>query len=126
MTTSRQCPCGSLQPYDECCGRFLDQGAYPQTAEQVMRSRYVAYTQANVAYLTKTWHPDTCPALSVADLKDTQWLRLDVIQHKPGLKKAIVAFNAYFMTDQGEQCMHEVSLFKKLKNRWVYLEAQQN
>ncbi|MBD3816496.1 MAG: SEC-C domain-containing protein, partial [Halothiobacillus sp.] len=31
------CPCGSGKAYAVCCGRFIDQGALPETAEQLMR-----------------------------------------------------------------------------------------
>ncbi|MEJ2041925.1 MAG: YchJ family protein [Reinekea sp.] len=124
MKNTDPCPCGSSQLYKNCCGRYLEAGAYPLDAESLMRSRYTAYTLNRTDYLKKTWHPDTCPALDTESLQSTRWLRLDVIQHKPGLKNAIVEFKAYYQTEQGEQAMHEVSTFKKLKNRWVYVDAQ--
>jgi SEC-C motif-containing protein len=123
MQNTDPCPCGQAQLYKNCCGRFLETGAYPQDAEKLMRSRYTAYVLCNVAYLRKTWHPDTCPELSEEEIKGTQWLGLEVLNHKPGLKKAIVEFNAYFQGADGTQCLHEVSQFKKVKNRWVYLAA---
>lgn len=124
MSNTDHCPCGSQQTYQQCCGRFLEQGAYPQTAEQVMRSRYTAYTLARADYLEKTWHSKTRPSLSEQELNSTEWTRLEVIAAKPGLKKSIVEFRAYYLSDGKEQCLHEVSLFKKERNRWVYLEAQ--
>ncbi len=123
MPDTEHCPCGQPMTYLQCCGRYLEQGAHALTAEQLMRSRYTAYTQANVSYLIKTWHPDHCPELNQTELNATQWLRLEVLHHKPGLKKATVEFKAYYVGGEGEACVHERSLFRKLKNRWVYVEA---
>lgn len=38
------CPCQSGKPYTECCQPFHLKTAFPETAEQLMRSRYAAYT----------------------------------------------------------------------------------
>lgn len=124
MQLTDLCPCCSTQIYADCCGRFLQLGAYPQTAEQVMRSRYTAYTQRNIAHLRKTWHPDTCPELNETQADTTQWLSLEVVKVKPGLKKSIVEFKAYYQEEDKEVCLHEVSIFKKIKNRWVYVCAE--
>ena len=37
------CPCGSRQRYDACCGRLHRRAAEAETAEELMRSRYAAY-----------------------------------------------------------------------------------
>jgi SEC-C motif-containing protein len=86
-----------------------------------MRSRYTAYTLCDVQYLTETWHPDHCPQLRKSELEATHWLKLEVVNHKKGLKTSLVEFKAFYETDGQEHCIHEVSTFKKLKNRWVYL-----
>ncbi len=124
MPITDLCPCCSKKPFLDCCGRFLALGAYPNTAEQLMRSRYTAYTLKDYTYLAKTWHPDYRPERLDEQSDTTQWLSLDIIKTKPGLKKSIVEFKAYYRTDNDEVCLHEVSLFKKLKNRWVYVQAE--
>ena len=50
MATS-QCPCGSNRPREQCCGPFLDGLRDPDTAEQLMRARYTAYTRAAMDFL---------------------------------------------------------------------------
>ena len=57
------CPCGSLHPYADCCGRFIEhpECAAP-TAEALMRSRYTAYTLGCESYLLATWQDATRPA----------------------------------------------------------------
>lgn len=37
------CPCQSGHHYADCCGKFHLKQAFPETAEQLMRSRYTAY-----------------------------------------------------------------------------------
>ncbi|MGE5622105.1 MAG: SEC-C metal-binding domain-containing protein, partial [Bacillota bacterium] len=34
------CPCGSGRNYAACCGRFIEEGLVPRSAEELMRSRY--------------------------------------------------------------------------------------
>lgn len=123
MSNIDTCPCDSGLLFNRCCGRYIKLGAYPQTAEQLMRSRFTAYTQCNIAYLKKTWHPSTYPGLDQEELSATHWLNLEVIATQPGLKKSIVEFKAYYAVGDQTKALHEVSIFKKHKNKWVYVDA---
>lgn len=116
------CPCGSGKPFKLCCQLYLSGKAYPKDAETLMRSRYSAYVTGNLPYLRRSWHPDTCPELDDGDLK-TQWSRLEVLSSKKGLKKSVVEFKAWFIDGDEERALHEVSLFRLYKKRWVYVEA---
>lgn len=123
---SASCYCCSGKPFSQCCEIYLSGKAYPNTAEALMRSRYSAYVTGNLPYLRKTWHPDTCPELDSQDLQ-TRWTKLEVIKSKQGLKKSIVEFKAWFSdeSEEGagseERALHEISLFKLNKKRWVYV-----
>ncbi|WP_323844632.1 YchJ family protein [Microbulbifer magnicolonia] len=121
LEPSKSCPCGSGKPFGSCCNLYLSGQAYPNTAEALMRSRFSAFATGDLPYLRKTWHPDTCPDLDADDLQ-TQWTRLEVIRSKPGLKKSVVEFKAWYLENDIEHSMHEVSLFKLHKQRWVYVE----
>jgi len=118
--TENPCPCSSGKPFAHCCGLYLSGRAYPNTAEALMRSRYSAYVTGNLPYLRKTWHPDTCPELGAADLQ-TQWTRLEVLRSKQGLKKSVVEFRAWYLGNDIEHAMREVSLFRLYRKRWVYV-----
>lgn len=118
---SNACPCGSGKTFQQCCQLYLSGKAYPNSAESLMRSRYSAFVTGNLPYLHKTWHPETCPELNAEDLH-TQWLRLEVIRSKQGLKKSVVEFKAWFIEGGEERALHEISLFKLYKKRWVYVE----
>jgi len=123
--TDQPCPCGSGKKFKACCNLYLSGQAYPKMAEPLMRSRYSAYAMGNLAYLRNTWHPETCPNLDMDDL-ETQWTRLEVIKSKPGLKKSVVEFKAWYTENDQEHVTHEISLFKLYKKRWVYLEPLAN
>ena len=51
---SIKCPCCSSKEYDDCCSKFISGAAVPTTPEELMRSRYTAFTKANVDYIFKT------------------------------------------------------------------------
>ncbi|WP_127554813.1 YchJ family protein [Saccharospirillum alexandrii] len=118
---SGHCHCGQTEPYLSCCGRFLEAGAYPRDPETLMRSRFTAYRLQRLNYLIRTWHPDTCPALTADHLEGTDWQQLQVIRSKAGLKKGWVEFIAQYVDEQDKpEQLHEISEFRKVKNRWVY------
>lgn len=52
------CPCKSRNSYAECCMPYHYGRAQPETAEQLMRSRYSAYFFKLTDYLVATTHPD--------------------------------------------------------------------
>ena len=126
MSNTEACPCGLAGSYVRCCGRFIELAAPAQSAELLMRSRYSAYVRANRAYLLKSWHPDTRPELDQSELDQGQWIKLEILTVKPGLKKSIVEFKAYYLEAGVQRCLHETSLFKKVKQRWYYFEALAN
>ena len=55
-----QCPCESGKTFKKCCEPFITGAKEAETAEQLMRSRYTAYTQVEMDYIQKTHDPKTC------------------------------------------------------------------
>jgi SEC-C motif-containing protein len=121
-TQARACPCGG-KDYASCCGRFIDGGQLPQTAEELMRSRYTAYTQGNEAYLKATWHASTRPTEDVAQDEGLKWLGLEVRKHVPTGDRATVEFVARCKTGGKAHRMHEVSNFVREDGRWYYVDG---
>ena len=118
------CPCDSEIAYSACCGKYIEQGISAPNAEALMRSRYTAYTQCNVTYLLKTWFEKTRPELDEKVLGETVWTGLEVIEHKPGLKRSLVEFKAQYVNEHDQEAvLHERSTFKKVKNRWYYVDG---
>ena len=122
----RTCPCGRELEYSNCCGRYLNGGEVPASAEQLMRSRYCGFVLCDEPYLLATWHPDKRP--SAVRLDDTQrWLGLSIRATEgggPGDSKGIVEFVARFKVDGRGHRLHEISRFEKIDGCWYYLDGQ--
>ncbi len=120
------CGCGSGLEGEKCCLPILRGDKPAQTAEQLMRSRYMAYVLADEAYILSSWHPDTRPA-SLGLSETIRWTGLQVLQHKqgPGPAAATVEFIASFVDNGQPGQMHENSRFTRLDGRWYYLDGEQ-
>jgi SEC-C motif-containing protein len=122
------CPCGGGQ-FEQCCGRYLEQGQDAPTPEALMRSRYSAFVRSNEAYLRASWHPSTCPDGSLIDGRNgAQWLGLDVKaaaldSADPG-NKGTVEFVARYKMQGRAHRLHEVSRFVRENGRWYYLDGE--
>mgnify|MGYP000781251345 FL=1 len=82
--TTALCPCQSSFSYKDCCGRFHSDNMFPETAEQLMRSRYSAFVLKNIPYIVQTTVPSQQTLLDEKALQDwaneTQWLGLHIIK----------------------------------------------
>lgn len=116
------CPCGG-NAYTQCCGRFIDSGEIPQNAEQLMRSRYTAYTLCNDAYLKATWHASTRLGDAIAQDGEVKWLGLEVRKHAAAGDAATVEFVARYKIGGRAHRLHEISRFVREDGRWYYLEG---
>ena len=125
MATMILCPCGKQQTYADCCGRNLDHHQIASTAEQLMRSRYTAYTLLREDYLLATWHTSTRPAaLNLTDEAPTQWLGLTVKSHQQQADQATVEFVARYKINGRAYRLHEVSRFTRETGAWFYIDGE--
>ena len=130
--------------YTDCCQPYHDgilnneadkiDGAKPDSAERLMRSRYSAFVLVKPEYIVKTTLPAQQKLLDIQAIeswaKETVWAGLEVVTHTPKLGKrhAQVEFKAYLNTLDGLQAHHELSAFVKVtdKNsnnaRWYFLD----
>lgn len=122
------CPCGSKQAYDKCCERFILGREIPTTAEQLMRSRYTAYTQANIDYIQATMRELAAenfdPVAAESWAKAVKWKRLKVYEsfsHPSDAERAFVSFSAYYIAQGRPEEIREVSEFKRIDGRWFYI-----
>ncbi|CDI04597.1 conserved hypothetical protein [Candidatus Competibacter denitrificans Run_A_D11] len=121
------CPCGAKVAYTACCGRYLDSSLYPNTAEALMRSRYVAYVRGRADYLLQTWHPSTRPASLDLSAETGSWLGLKVLRVEAGGAEdveGLVEFVARYKVNGRAQRLREVSRFIREECRWFYREAE--
>ena len=117
------CPCGGTD-YARCCGRFIDDGLLPATAEELMRSRYSAFTRNDEAYVSATWSATTRPLPPLTSSEDkAQWLGLEVRSHQNNGDNATVEFVARYRINGRAHRLHEISRFERMQGRWYYLDG---
>ena len=126
----QNCPCGSNKNHNECCAIYIEDHKNPETPEKLMRSRYTAYTQANIDYITKTMRP---PALSHFDSESVrqwaarvQWSGLEVVRSAFDNTKGSVEFIAHFYEQGKKSCIHEISEFHQINDQWYYVDGKHN
>jgi SEC-C motif-containing protein len=128
---SDYCPCGNPKTYKDCCEPYISGKKTPETAEQLMRSRYTAFTKGKVDYIFKTHqtnNPSTKERNSLLKwMNSVEWLGLAIIQTEKGQKEdewGWVEFRAIYIENQAMESLHEKSFFKRLKGRWIYISGE--
>ena len=120
------CPCGTDQPYADCCGRFHagEMQLQAPDAERLMRSRYSAYVMGLADYLLATWHPSTRPASLESDPPGMKWLGLEVRRHaRQDENHATVSFVARSKLGGRAHRLQETSRFVRDNGRWFYVDG---
>jgi len=124
------CPCGTNKNYAICCGRYLDGTELPPDAESLMRSRYTAFTQANVDYLLRSHAVKTRPVKDRKNIerwaKSVIWMGLSILQTEAGEatdETGYVEFKATFLENGQPGQIHERSLFNRENGKWVYVSG---
>lgn len=121
-----KCPCGSKKTYSDCCEPYHLEQDYPQSAEQLMRSRYSAYVMKLPEYLIKTWAEATRPK-EITFEENIEWLKLRIVKVKQGHaedQKGMVSFKAFYSAEGEKGVMSEKSQFiRDDAGHWVYLSG---
>ncbi len=120
------CPCGTGQPYRECCGRWHagPQRLQAPSAQALMRSRYSAYVLGLDDYLVATWHPRTRPAQLEPGDAALRWLGLEVRRcAQVDAVHATVEFVARSKIAGRAFRLHETSRFERVDGCWLYVDG---
>ena len=122
------CPCGSENNYEDCCQSFIEAQAKPQTPEQLMRSRYTAYSKAQIDYIKNTMLGKPLIRFNEDEAKkwaeSITWLNLQVIETSmENVDKGFVEFIASFLDKNNLKCIHERSEFHKQNDCWFYVDG---
>lgn len=94
-----------------------------------MRSRYTAYTMADIAYIEKTQRGKASEGFHALDAyvwaKRVTWLNLEVLNTSIIRKyqTGYVEFIARFIDAGVTQSMHEKSEFVKKAGQWFYIDG---
>jgi SEC-C motif domain protein len=118
------CPCGSNSTYTDCCGMLINGTCLPDTAEDLMRSRYSAFVFKEWDYLEKTAVVKKSRE-SLTSNQEVSWKRLEIFGSKQGQREdsqGEVTFAAYFTENEEEKVLRETSKFQKIDGRWLYDE----
>ena len=123
----KECPCGSNFTYTDCCGPLIRGTGFADTAEDLMRSRYTAFTENNWEYLVLTSHPqekkEMAQVRSALLDHDAHWKKLEILGTRKGREQdneGQVDFVAHYEKDGTLQILRESSRFYKVNGRWVY------
>ena len=133
MTNSKNpCPCSSGNSYSTCCKRYHE-GALPENAQELMRSRYSAYALNLTDYIVNTTHPAS-PQYSenkfswkrgISEFsRSSTFHKLEILDFKENNSVATVVFTAYISQDDQDATYTEKSYFEKINHRWLYRGGQ--
>lgn len=102
-------------------------GREPETARELMRSRFEAFKRADAEWLLRTWHPTTRPA-SLDLAQNPRWRGLQIIDVVAGGvadPAGVVEFRATYLDEAGGiGVLHERSRFVRESGRWYYLDGE--
>ncbi len=122
------CPCGSKLDAANCCAPYLQSAKLPPTPEALMRSRYTAYTQANIAYIQATMCKKAAEGFDAVEAytwaKSVHWKRLLVVKSTQTGNQGQVEFKAYFEHNHEQQVLHELSQFERIDGKWFYVDGK--
>lgn len=125
------CPCGSGKLFMKCCKPYLTGKAIPETAQALMRSRYTAYTRADIDYIQATMKGIAAQGFNAQEAKawaqQVTWTGLKVMTSDKGGPEdntGSVSFLAHYTSQGKKQHLHENSLFEKIDGRWYYIGSK--
>jgi SEC-C motif domain protein len=134
VSGSEDCPCGSDEAFERCCGPLHNGQRMVATAEELMRSRYTAYAVGDLDYVWRTWHPRTRPeALTPSGETWTGLEILDTVAGQPGDEEGEVEFRAHYSRnrrsgtgarEEQNGFLHERSHFAVRARRWFYVDGE--
>jgi len=117
MLSNQQCFCGADQSFSSCCQPFINRETnqktnlltFPETPEQLMRSRFSAYVTGNSQYIYDTYAKSSQASQSVKEIdewsKACTWIALEIHSTSPDntdskvLTEQFVEFSAFYISD---------------------------
>ena len=118
------CECGYEANFENCCGRFLGGEHTPETAVELMRSRFVAFGLGDFDYIEQTQIEPLPP--EVRQRQAPEWEKLEIVSEHdggPGHETGVVEFVAYYKLAHGPRLHRESSRFIRVNGEWRYLDG---
>lgn len=129
----KDCPCCSGRGFDSCCGPLLEGAREASTAEELLRSRYTAFTRADLAYIRRTRHPRSSTDFDEKSVRGwaegSRWHGLEIGKISGGQEgddRGAIDFVARFTDrESGERKAHEErALFVRQDGRWLFVDGE--
>jgi SEC-C motif domain protein len=120
------CPCDSQKSYLSCCEPYLSGKQIPAHPETLMRSRYTAYTMADMDYIKETMRGKALIGFQEAGAQrwaqKVNWIKLQVFTSViENSNTGYVEFEASFVEGARLKSIHEKSEFAREEGRWYYI-----
>jgi SEC-C motif-containing protein len=112
------------------CQPFLEQRTRPQTAADLMASRYVAYSKSAIDYLFATHDPKTRAQADRKAIetwaKNAAWQGLEIVSTERGGVEdndGTVEFIARYELDGKQHEHHELATFRRIDGQWFFVDG---
>ena len=126
----QECPCGSGQDLEQCCGPIVDEKTPATTPEALMRARYSAHVLGKTKFLITSLHPSVRGGVKESDLKTPgdalSWQGLAIEETTgggPGDNVGEVVFTAKYAVHENVNEHRERAYFRKENNQWFYMDG---
>ena len=125
-----KCPCGSGIVYAECCEPIIKGEIAAETAVQLMRARYSAYSKVETDFLLQSLHPDHRKEHDNDQTRDwaanSIWEGLEIVNTENGGKEdtsGTVEFIAHYTAKGAKNRHHELASFIKPDDAWYFTDG---
>jgi SEC-C motif-containing protein len=130
MFDTNICPCGSEKNLTQCCLPIIQGSRQATTAEELLRARYVAFTQGAIDFILASHHSRTRGEVKRDEIEDwsknSEWLGLKIVQSQAGQatdQTGEIVFSASYRSNGKTEEHWEKSFFEKEKDGWKFLDA---
>jgi len=125
------CPCCSGRAYEECCEPLLLGRTRAETAEALMRSRYSAYTLAEIDYLYRTSGPRVRREFDAESCRkwaqSAEWTGFEMLRSEAGGARdeaGEIEFVAHYSVKDAPFDHHEIATFGRVNGEWCFLDGK--
>ncbi len=109
---------------------YLSGTAWPETAEELMRTRYAAFASGKIEFIRDSHHPDSREEVDLEQSrqwsKQAEWLGFEVLNTEgggPDDDEGTVEFIARYSIKDVEQAHHEQATFQKVDGKWYFVDG---
>jgi len=125
------CPCCSGRSYEECCEPLLLGHVQAATAEALMRSRYTAYSLAEIDYLYKTSGARVRREFDAESSRkwaqSAEWQGFEILHAEgggPSDTEGVIEFIAKYQVKEAAFEHHEIATFGRVEDAWRFMDGK--